>query len=411
MNTIERIRFTVLLAAVMLAGVGGCATPKMFSLNNAWPFGDDDEPKPQTPTRVAGMWTDTVLNKAGEKPQRGFGGRLIFYGKDAEKPVLVDGELVVYAFDETGREPTDNKPTRRYVFPADQISLHQSEGPTGPSYSFWLPWDDAGGQQTEVSLICRFHPKGGPVVISEQTKHLLPGALRPPGTVTASTPPKLPEGVPSRPAMPTLSSQMSRPPAASGAQQASYVVPTTAEPKIMAGAAMADASPIQHMTTTSIPLPQDFQIPRGAPPVAPSTPNVKQIVPAAQYQAVPLSAPSAATGQPVIGAPQAARATTVYQPQARSTAPTVYNPLYAGAPSMQPGTQPSQLPLPNIHSPMIAPPQLPPHPAQAVQQQMTQQIPQQTTVSKNGVPAVMSPQVAAQMMQIPTSGTATVTYR
>src|SRR5262245_6726072 len=253
MNTIERIRFSVLLVAVTFAGLGGCATPKMFSLDNTWPFGDD-EPKPEVPTRVSGFWADTVLHKAGEKPQRGFGGRLIFYGKDktdAEKPVLVDGELVVYAFDETGREPTDNKPTRRYVFPTDQIKLHQSEGPTGPSYSFWLPWDEAGGPQTEISLICRFQPTGGPVVVSEQTKHLLPGALRPPGTAAASTPPKLPEGIPSRPARPTLSSQLSQPPASTGAQQASYQIATAAAaipaaPNVLSGSATADATPLQH---------------------------------------------------------------------------------------------------------------------------------------------------------------------
>jgi hypothetical protein len=56
-----------------------------------------------------------VLTKQGEAPQRGFGGRLAFYDHDSEKSLLVDGELVVYAFDETNRDPTDNKPTRRYV--------------------------------------------------------------------------------------------------------------------------------------------------------------------------------------------------------------------------------------------------------------------------------------------------------
>jgi hypothetical protein len=318
---------------------------------------------------------------------------------------------VVYAFDETGREVTYNKPTRRYVFPADQISLRESDGPSGPSYSFFLPWDEAGGPQTEVSLICRFQPKGGPVVVSEQTKHLLPGSMRPPGTVTASTPPKLPEGVPSRPARPLLSSQMSQPPGAAGAQQASYQVAAAAEPNALSGAATQGAAPIQQMTTTSIALPRDFQIPHGTPPVTPSAPNVKQIVPPAQYQAVPVSAPSAATGQSLIGSPQATRSTTTYQPQARPAGPVVYNPLYAGAPNTQPANQPSQLPLPNINAPMIAAPQLPTHPAQAMQQQVTQQIPQQTTLSAGNVPAAVSPQVAAQMMQIPTSGTASVTYR
>jgi hypothetical protein len=439
MNPIERIRCTVLLAALALASQAGCSMPKAFSLDSAWPFGDD-KPKPELPNRVACMWTDTVLHKAGEKPQRGFGGRLMFYGKDVEKPVLVDGELVVYAFDETGREPTDNKPTRRYVFPADQLPLHQSEGPVGPSYSFWLPWDEAGGPQTEVSLICRFHPKVGAVVISEQTKQPLPGALRPAGTALGQTPPKLPDGVPSRPARPQLSSQLSSAPAASGAQQASYAVAATnTEPNVLSGTATQGAEPIEQMRTTSIALPRDFQIPRGAAPVDMNGPNVKQIIPPAQLppsqpMAVPQIAPAATSavqtpvpGQRALGSLQAARFAAANQPQARAVAPAVYNPIYASAGNYQGSIPPAQVPGPyTMQPPAIAQPQLAPQPGHGVQHavyQVAQHVPQQTTPAPqqsaqqlppqfdNGIPAVISPQTAAQMIQIPTTGTATVTYQ
>jgi hypothetical protein len=174
-----------------------------------------------------GTWTDTVLTQPGQKPQRGFGGRLVFYGRDEKKPILVDGQLVVYAFDESGRDPTDNKPTRRYVFPPDQVPRHMSISEIGASYSFWLPWDEAGGPRTEVSLICRFEPKGGAVITSEQTRHLLPGALAPHATTAAKQPPQLPEGVPSRPARPTLESLMNNRQADGGMQLASYESPTS----------------------------------------------------------------------------------------------------------------------------------------------------------------------------------------
>ena len=52
-----------------------------------------------------------------------------------------------------------------------------SKNKLGASYSFFLPWDEAGGPKTEVSLICRFEPKDGPVVTSEQTRQLLPGSI------------------------------------------------------------------------------------------------------------------------------------------------------------------------------------------------------------------------------------------
>src|SRR5688572_25375162 len=112
-------------ATILCAALTGCSMPKAkdFKPSKLFSLGDDDEPQEGIPVRVVGTWTDTVLSQSGKKPQRGFGGRLIFYAEKEEKPILVDGQLVVYAFDETGREPTDNKPTRRYVFPPDQIPL------------------------------------------------------------------------------------------------------------------------------------------------------------------------------------------------------------------------------------------------------------------------------------------------
>src|SRR5919106_8623 len=101
------------VTTIVTLAVSGCSIPKAKDLRPSKLFSlrDDDEPEEGTPVRVVGTWTDTVLSQAGKKPQRGFGGRLTFYAEGEEKPILVDGQLVVYAFDETGREPTDNKPT------------------------------------------------------------------------------------------------------------------------------------------------------------------------------------------------------------------------------------------------------------------------------------------------------------
>src|SRR3954452_17018158 len=194
-KTMKAIRLALVLSLTSIAGSAEAWTvPKIYRLDNTWPFRDKDKPQEGTPVRMVGAWTDTVMSQPGQKPQRGFGGRLMFYDKDGKKPILVDGQLIVYAFDEAGRDPTDNKPTRRYVFPADQMPVHMSKSEIGASYSFWLPWDEAGGPKCEVSLMCRFEPKGGAVVTGEQTKHLLPGPVM--GAMTSAgprKPPKVPE--------------------------------------------------------------------------------------------------------------------------------------------------------------------------------------------------------------------------
>jgi hypothetical protein len=284
------------------------------------------------------------------------------------------------------------------------------------------------------------------VVISEQTKHLLPGTLRAPGT--AATPPKLPEGVPSRPAFPQLSSQLSKSPLESGAQQASYqaaAAQAPTEPNALPIAATANAAPLETMRTTSIPLPRDFQIPRAAaPPVDAYMPNVKHIVPAAQLPAaqtivVPQINPAAAgavpqgatqqqvvPGQRALGSIQAARFAAAAQRQAQPVSAGVYNPIYGPPASQQPASVTGHLPGPyTMQPPAIAQPQaqLAPQAGNGVEhaiyhvgQQTPQQPPAQTAQQvppqfAGGIPAVVTPQTAAQMIQIPATGTATVTYQ
>jgi hypothetical protein len=56
----------------------------------------------------------------------------------------------------------------------------------GHSYSFWLPWDDAGGPQRRISLICRFDDVSGKGVMSEVARVMLPGTVAPPEEATSA---------------------------------------------------------------------------------------------------------------------------------------------------------------------------------------------------------------------------------
>lgn len=189
-----------LAACVALVGCRTSAPPNADSEVGAFGWlkkplewgAESEEPRKGVPERVVATWVDTVRQQAGAKPERGFGGRVYFYDRGAD-PILVNGRLVVYAFDETGRAATDHKPTRRYVFPADRLARHMSETEIGTSYSVWLPWGGTEGPTTNVSLIARFEPTdGGGLIVSDQTRQRLPGrdVLSAPGdeTLLASPP-------------------------------------------------------------------------------------------------------------------------------------------------------------------------------------------------------------------------------
>ncbi len=162
-----------LMACCWLLAAGGCTS---FDLSKNIPWGSGKDGAFSRPMKIIAVWQNTVMHQEGMPAVRGFGGRLWFYGPDEEKPVLVDGTLEVYAFEETDGDAPNFSPDRKYVFTSDDVKRHHSEGKLGDSYSFWLPWGDVDGPTLEVSLIARFTPvDGGGMIRGEETKHELPG--------------------------------------------------------------------------------------------------------------------------------------------------------------------------------------------------------------------------------------------
>jgi len=144
--------------------------------------------KPQQPANIAAMWTEGVVHASGGVPMRGVAGRIIFYGPDEKKAVKVDGTLTIYGFDEAGRGKTDAKPDRKYVFTPEQLATHYDPVKVGPAYAVWIPWDEASGPRKEVSLIVRFVPRKGELVVGEMTRLVLNGSVAPSDNVAADGP-------------------------------------------------------------------------------------------------------------------------------------------------------------------------------------------------------------------------------
>lgn len=158
----------VLLSLLAICGTG-CSK---FDLRENIPWKDTSD-TPKIPGRITALWTHTVLEQAGKRGVRGFGGRLMFHDKDGEKPVMVEGDLVVYAFDDTNGPRS--YPEKKFVFNTTDLPSHHSKSRLGHSYSFWLPWDEVGGPPRKISLVVRFTPQGSASVMSEAAHVMLPG--------------------------------------------------------------------------------------------------------------------------------------------------------------------------------------------------------------------------------------------
>ena len=164
----RRIRVPLLAACTML--LAGCTTLDLTKVS----LPGLEKPKP---AKMIDVWTDTVLHQSGEPTLRGFGGRIMFYGKDEKKSIKVEGRLTVYVFDAAEEERGNAMPERKFIFPADQLPKHYSQSKLGHSYSFWLPWDEVGGVQRDLVLLSRFEAISGEMVLGNEVRQTLPGML------------------------------------------------------------------------------------------------------------------------------------------------------------------------------------------------------------------------------------------
>ncbi len=173
-HALRKVALT-LACGLWISTAVGCFDSFDMRKNIPWPeLINYDEPK--VPLKMVTIWQNTVKETQGKAPVRGFGGLVVFYGKDGMTPVKVDGQFEVFAFVETGNEAEDATPDRKFVFTAEQVAKHYSEKDIGHTYSFWLPWEAVGGESMQITLAARFRPSvGGGTVFSEHSRTLLPG--------------------------------------------------------------------------------------------------------------------------------------------------------------------------------------------------------------------------------------------
>jgi hypothetical protein len=173
-------RFFLLVAAVSIS-LSGCQTMKPDWSKNWFGFGSStklQESKYGVPARMAVLWSPAVLNQSSQAPTRGFGGRIYFY--DAKnRPISVEGQLVVYAYDNDKPNPNSKVPDRKFAFTPEQFTKHYTPTELGASYSIWIPWDAAGERQTEISLVPIFTATSGALVMGQSSRNLLPGPSSP----------------------------------------------------------------------------------------------------------------------------------------------------------------------------------------------------------------------------------------
>jgi len=131
----------------------------------------------QIPQSMTVTWSNDILTLAGKPPTRGFGGRFFFYNEKTQA-IPVDGDLMIYGFDDTFKRSNVEdlgQAEKRFRFTAEQFTTHFSESELGASYSVWIPWDEAYGDQKKIMLIPTFMTKDGRLIRGAAANLNLPG--------------------------------------------------------------------------------------------------------------------------------------------------------------------------------------------------------------------------------------------
>jgi len=177
-----RTRQILATTALALLAASGCAMPKMPTWDD-WNVTKYEhrlkETKYQAPTRMVVLWSPAIQNGPNvAKAQRGFGGRIYFYNA-ADQAVPVEGQLIVYGYNDTLENQRHVKPDKKFAFTPQQFTAHYSPTELGASYSVWVGWDDVGGAQSEVSLVPIFTSTSGHIVVGQTSRNVLPGQNTP----------------------------------------------------------------------------------------------------------------------------------------------------------------------------------------------------------------------------------------
>lgn len=187
-----KTNFKFLLALTLIAGTIGCSgiknSMRLSEKNSQWnPLHklvdkkDEKKPKqgedPAIPVTMQPIWAYAEL-EVGAETQRGFGGKFYFYD-ESHQPIQVDGELVVYGFDNSNdRDPSEGA-DRTFVFRQADLQKHMTKTSlVGPAYNFWCNWEPrrSGPNQTRsITLIPMFRTADGKLLKCGQSINILKG--------------------------------------------------------------------------------------------------------------------------------------------------------------------------------------------------------------------------------------------
>lgn len=158
-----RLTCGVLALSVLLTG---CATSGLVSNDN--PAKKFVKATPQSPAvKCLCVWQAAEGFDSAGKPCRGVAGQVFFFNRDTPIPVMVEGDVRVYVFDDQGNEADQAKPLSQLDIDRQTWSGQLTNTQFGPAYRMFVPYTRPGRNQAALALRLRMTPDSGPTVFSD----------------------------------------------------------------------------------------------------------------------------------------------------------------------------------------------------------------------------------------------------
>ncbi len=160
------MKHTIGTAMVLCVLLTGCATSGLVS--DATRHKKFVKATPQNPAvKCLCVWqTADGFDSAG-KSCRGVAGQVFFFNQDSAIPVMVNGDVHVFVFDDQGSEADQSKPLNQFDIDRQTWNTQVTRTQFGPAYRLFVPYTRSGRNQAELALRLRMTPDSGPVVLSD----------------------------------------------------------------------------------------------------------------------------------------------------------------------------------------------------------------------------------------------------
>lgn len=178
-------------AATAALAAAGCQHLNLFQRYSLNKLPRDSREHPIR--EVIALWEPAEGTDMDGAPCRGFAGQVLFFAHGIDEPVRVDGDVIIYVFDDQGDEEEQSHPLHTFKFEGGAWEAYLRGTKTlGATYQIFIPYTRKGAHQATCSLRVKYEPRGGIPIYSKMASIILAGTKQKDGERRPADPDRQP---------------------------------------------------------------------------------------------------------------------------------------------------------------------------------------------------------------------------